>query len=39
MTLSTMGEPQAWAPYVALVLAVTAWIWTTIRQRGSPSPA
>jgi hypothetical protein len=39
MTLQTMGEPQAWAPYAALVLAVTAWIWTMIRQRGSPSPA
>ena len=28
MTLSTMGEPQAWAPYAALVLAAAAWTWT-----------
>jgi Family of unknown function (DUF6064) len=34
-TLQTMGEPQAWAPYAALALAAAAWIWTTIRQRGS----
>jgi len=33
ITLQTMGEPQAWAPYAALVLAVTAWIWTIIRRR------
>jgi hypothetical protein len=32
MTLQTMGEPQAWAPYAALVLSVAAWIWTIIRR-------
>jgi hypothetical protein len=35
MTLHTMGEPQAWAPFAALALAAAAWIWTIIRQRGS----
>jgi hypothetical protein len=35
MTLQTMGEPQAWAPYAALALVASAWIWTIIRQRGS----
>ena len=39
MTLHTMGEPQAWAPLGALALAATAWIWTIIRQHGSPRPA
>jgi hypothetical protein len=39
ITLRTMGEPQAWAPYAALVLAAAAWIWTIIRQRRSPSTA
>jgi len=34
LTLQTMGEPQAWAPYAALALAAVAWIWTIIRQRG-----
>ena len=33
ITLSTMGEPQAWAPYAALALAAAAWIWTIIRRR------
>jgi hypothetical protein len=32
MTLSTMGEPQAWAPYAALALTTAAWTWTIIRQ-------
>ena len=36
LTLQTMGEPQAWAPYAALALAAAAWIWTIIRRRGSP---
>jgi hypothetical protein len=36
LTLQTMGEPQAWAPYAALVLAAAGWIWTIIRRRGSP---
>ena len=27
MTLQTMGEPQAWAPYTAVALAAMAWIW------------
>jgi hypothetical protein len=35
MTLQTMGEPQAWAPYSVLALAAAAWTWTIIRQRGS----
>jgi hypothetical protein len=35
MTLQTMGEPQAWAPYATVALAATAWISTIIRQRGS----
>ncbi|NOJ39903.1 DUF6064 family protein [Bradyrhizobium australiense] len=35
MTLATMGEPQAWAPYGAVALTAMAWIWTIIRQRGS----
>ena len=35
MTLQTMGEPQAWAPYAALLLTAAAWIWTIIRQRRS----
>ena len=39
MTLSTMGEPQAWPPYAALALAAAAWTWTIIRRRGSPPPA
>jgi hypothetical protein len=39
ITLRTMGEPQAWVPYAALVLAAAAWIWTIIRQRRSPSTA
>ena len=30
LTLQTMGEPQAWAPYAALALAVAAWTWTII---------
>jgi hypothetical protein len=38
LTLQTMGEPQAWAPFAALALAAAAWMWTIIRQRGSPSP-
>jgi 4-amino-4-deoxy-L-arabinose transferase-like glycosyltransferase len=38
ITLSTMGEPQAWPSYAALALAAAAWTWTIIRQRGS-SPA
>jgi len=33
MTLSTMGEPQAWAPYAALALTAAAWTWTIIRRR------
>jgi hypothetical protein len=33
MTLGTMGEPQAWAPYAALALAAAAWTWTIIRRR------
>jgi len=32
ITLQTMGEPQAWAPYAVLVLAATAWIERTIRR-------
>ena len=32
MTLQTMGEPQAWAPYGALALAAAAAIWTTVHQ-------
>ena len=39
MTLRTMGEPQAWAPHAALLLAAAAGIWTIIRQRRSPSTA
>ena len=40
MTLQTMGEPQACAPYAALALAAAAWIWTIIRERGSsPHPS
>ena len=35
MTLQTMQEPQAWAPYAALALAAIALIWTITRQRGS----
>lgn len=35
MTLQTMGEPQAWAPYAVLVLAAAGWIWRIVRQRGS----
>ncbi|ANV99172.1 DUF6064 family protein [Bradyrhizobium icense] len=35
MTLGTMGEPQAWAPYAAVALTAMALIWTIIRQRGS----
>jgi hypothetical protein len=34
MTLSTMGEPQAWAPLAVLALAAAAWSWTIIRRRG-----
>ncbi|MDO9061969.1 MAG: DUF6064 family protein, partial [Bradyrhizobium sp.] len=37
ITLHTMGEPQAWTSHIALLLAVTAWISTIIRQRSSPS--
>ncbi|MDO9564741.1 MAG: DUF6064 family protein [Bradyrhizobium sp.] len=37
ITLHTMGEPQAWTSHIALLLAVTAWISTIIRQRRSPS--
>jgi hypothetical protein len=33
ITLSTMGEPQAWAPYSALVLAAAAGTWTIVRRR------
>jgi uncharacterized protein DUF6064 len=36
LTLQTMGEPQAWAPYAALALAVAAWTWTIIQRRRSP---
>ena len=32
MTLSTMGEPQAWGPYAALALTTAAWTWTIIRR-------
>jgi hypothetical protein len=32
MTLSTMGEPQAWGPYAALTLTTAAWTWTIIRR-------
>ncbi|MEH2530175.1 uncharacterized membrane protein (DUF485 family) [Bradyrhizobium sp. AZCC 1588] len=39
MTLRTMGEPQAWAPYAAVALIAMAWIWTIIRQRGSAPAA
>jgi hypothetical protein len=39
MTLQTMREPQAWVLHAALALAATAWIWTIIRQRGSPKPS
>jgi hypothetical protein len=39
ITLRTMGEPQAWAPHAALLLAVAAWIWTIIRRRGSAPTA
>ncbi|MDP2329200.1 MAG: DUF6064 family protein [Reyranella sp.] len=39
ITLQTMGEPQAWAPYATLVLAAAACIWTIIRQRRSPPTA
>ncbi len=35
LTLQTMGEPQAWAPYGVLALAAGAWTWTMIRRRGS----
>ncbi|MDP3692889.1 DUF6064 family protein [Bradyrhizobium sp.] len=37
ITLHTMGEPQGWISHIALLLAVTAWISTIIRQRSSPS--
>lgn len=37
ITLRTMGEPQAWAPHAALLLAVAAWIWTIICRRRAPS--
>ena len=33
ITLSTMGEPQAWAPYSALVLTAAAGTWTIVRRR------
>ena len=36
LTLQTMGEPQAWAPYAVLALAVAAWTWTITRRRRSP---
>jgi hypothetical protein len=39
ITLSTMDEPQAWAPYAALAFAAAAWTWTIISRRGSPPPA
>jgi hypothetical protein len=32
MTLQTMSEPQAWAPYAVLVLAAAAWIGRIIRR-------
>jgi len=35
MTLQTMEEPQAWAPYAVLALAAVASIWRTIRRRAS----
>jgi hypothetical protein len=35
MTLQTMGEPQAWAPYAVLALAAAAWTWAIIRPRRS----
>ena len=38
MTLGTMGESQAWAPYAAVALAAAAWSWTIARRR-SPPPA
>ena len=30
MTLQTMGEPQAWAPYTAVAVAAMAWIWRVV---------
>jgi len=36
LTLQTMGEPQASAPYGVMALAAAAWIWTMIRRRVSP---
>jgi len=33
ITLHTMGEPQAWAPYATLALAAAAWVWTIVRRR------
>ena len=36
LTLQTMGEPQAWALYAALVLALAGWTWTIIQRRKSP---
>jgi hypothetical protein len=34
ITLQTMGEPQAWAPYAVLLLTAAGWIWAIIHQRG-----
>jgi hypothetical protein len=31
MTLQTMEEPQAWAPYAAVALASAAWLWRMVR--------
>ena len=39
ITLSTMGEPQAWALHAALALTAAACIRTIILQRGSPPTA
>jgi hypothetical protein len=33
ITLQTMGEPQAWALYATLALAVAAWVWTITEMR------
>jgi hypothetical protein len=32
ITLQTLGEPQAWAPYAAVALAATVWIWRMLVQ-------
>jgi hypothetical protein len=34
MTLQTMEEPQAWAPYAILALAATGWLWRMARRAG-----